>query len=213
MYCLLNHIYCQYFVINPSGLAAGDGVWTQPEWNQHRLRRLWRTCRRHHPHQHHQRYCQKPWLQTLQVYSSSLFQQAAQTTMPCARDLSLLLQEVDTYHPSERSYRELFLLYFDVSLLTSRLLVHITNIHIPQGLQSASTLSIWTEDEPLQQDQVAVCSDDPVLFSKLTLILYVGLCIRGFDIAWPMDVYATLLVPLQLTASATTDVFAEPGVH
>ena len=54
--------------------------------------------------------------------------------------------------------------------MTSRLLVHVTNIHIPQGLQFASTLSIWTEEEPLHQDQVAVYSNDLFLFSKLTFI-------------------------------------------
>lgn len=57
----LNHTYFQHFVINPSGFAAGDGVWTQPEWNQHCLRRLWRACRGHHSNQHHQRYDYQNW--------------------------------------------------------------------------------------------------------------------------------------------------------
>lgn len=38
---------------NSSGFTAGDGVWPQPEWNQHRFGRLRRTCRGHNSHQQH----------------------------------------------------------------------------------------------------------------------------------------------------------------
>lgn len=41
-------------------------------------------------------------------------------------------------------------------LLTVGLMVHMSNIRIPQGLEFASTLSISTDGEPLRQDQVAV---------------------------------------------------------
>lgn len=44
-------------------------------------------------------------------------------------------------------------------LLTVRLMVHMSNIRILQGLEFASTLNISTDDEPLRQDQVAVYSD------------------------------------------------------
>lgn len=42
------------------GSAAGDGVRTQPERDQYCVRGLRWTCRGHHSHQQHQRYCIKP---------------------------------------------------------------------------------------------------------------------------------------------------------
>jgi len=38
------------------GLATGHGVWTQPKWNQHRIRWLWRYDGRHYSNQLYQRY-------------------------------------------------------------------------------------------------------------------------------------------------------------
>jgi len=145
MYCILNYINLQYFVVIASGLAAGDGVWTQPEWNQHCLRRLWRTCRGHHSYQQHQRYCSEknchPYRFHFVAYSyehgllsKDIIDLSTSTGCTDCRAMSRRLSKLQTLSLLKWSIPDppflSCILMFHKSL-TSRLQVHIINIHIP----------------------------------------------------------------------------------